>query len=100
LWKDTGKCPGSVIGKCIDWLPILHGLFDSVLEDVTILRNHPLVPSNIPIYGYVYDVKTHKLIKVPAAMKVGRAMPLVCNCHEQNKHEKVCKCCTKCKTDC
>jgi carbonic anhydrase len=28
------------------------------VEDVTRIRTHPLVPSRIPIYGYVYDVKT------------------------------------------
>ena len=30
------------------------------------IRSHPLVPGRIPIYGYVYDVKTGKLVEVPA----------------------------------
>ena len=35
--------------------------------------NHPLVPGDIPIYGYIYDVKSGKLIEVPAATAAGRA---------------------------
>lgn len=90
-WKDVGKCPGNNIGKCIDWLPILHGLEASVLEDVEIIRQHPLVPENIPIYGYIYDVVTHKLIEVPAAMVAGRAKKLCCN--KKNSKDKICSCC-------
>ena len=37
------------------------------------IRNHPLVPGNIPIYGYIYDVKSGKLVEVPAATAAGRA---------------------------
>jgi carbonic anhydrase len=53
-------------------------LFDSVLEDVKAIRNHPLIPSNIPIYGYIFDVLTGDLIPVPKAIKAGRAKPLYC----------------------
>jgi carbonic anhydrase len=28
----------------------------SVMEDVERIRKHPLVPGDIPIYGYIYDV--------------------------------------------
>ena len=31
------------------------------------LREKPLVPKFIPIYGYIYDVKTGALVEVPAA---------------------------------
>ena len=41
----------------------------SVVEDVTRIRNHPLVPRDIPIYGYIYDVKSGKLSEVPEATK-------------------------------
>ena len=34
---------------------------------------HPLVPGDIPIYGYIYDVKSGKLIEVPEATAAGRA---------------------------
>jgi carbonic anhydrase len=37
------------------------------------IRNHPLVPKEIPIYGYVYDVYSGKLIEVPAATAAGKA---------------------------
>ena len=37
------------------------------------IRNHPLVPRDIPIYGYIYDVRSGKLTEVPAATAAGRA---------------------------
>ncbi|MEP6902603.1 MAG: carbonic anhydrase, partial [Actinomycetota bacterium] len=46
----------------------------SVVEDVQRVRNHPLVPKNIPIYGYLYDVKSGKLIEVAQATEAGRAI--------------------------
>jgi carbonic anhydrase len=30
------------------------------------------VPGDVPIYGYVYDVKSGRLIEVPAATEAGR----------------------------
>jgi carbonic anhydrase len=37
------------------------------------IRNHPLIPRSIPIYGYIYDVHSGKLIEVEAATKAGVA---------------------------
>jgi len=37
----------------------------SVSEDVQRIKNHPLVAKDIPVYGYIYDVKSGKLIEVP-----------------------------------
>jgi carbonic anhydrase len=37
------------------------------------IRDHPLVPSSIPIYGYVYDVHTGRLVEVPEATAAGAA---------------------------
>lgn len=71
-WHDTGKGPGSTEGKYIDWLTIRDNAA-SVVDDVQRIRNHPLVPSGIPIYGYIYDVKCGKLVEVPEAMEAGRA---------------------------
>ena len=34
---------------------------------------HPLVPGDIPIYGYIYDVKTGRLVEVPEATRAGAA---------------------------
>jgi len=37
------------------------------------IRAHPLVPGDIPVYGYIYDVKTGRLIEVPEATRAGKA---------------------------
>jgi carbonic anhydrase len=71
-WRDVGKGPGSTNGKYIKWLTIAHKE-KSVVEDVERIRAHPLVPKNIPIYGYIYDVKSGKLIEIPDATKAGKA---------------------------
>ncbi|MGI9212480.1 MAG: beta-class carbonic anhydrase, partial [Methylococcaceae bacterium] len=69
-WHDTGHGPGSSEGGYINWLTIKNQE-DSVTADVKRIRNHALVPKNIPIYGFIYDVKTGKLIEVANAMKAG-----------------------------
>jgi carbonic anhydrase len=71
-WHDVGRGPGSSDGKYIHWLTI-RNQEQSVVEDVLRIRHHPLVPNYIPIYGFIYDVKTGKLAEVPEAMKAGRA---------------------------
>ena len=71
-WHDHGDGPGCSEGKYINWLTI-KTQEESVLEDVQRIRNHPLVPKEIPIYGYVYDVHSGKLIEVPAATQAGKA---------------------------
>ena len=71
-FHDVGTTPGSDEGKYIDWLTIAHRE-NSVVEDVRRIRNHPLVPKRIPIYGYVYDVTTGSLVEVPEATTVGAA---------------------------
>ena len=69
---DVGKGPGSDEAAYIDWLTIADR-YKSVVEDVTRIRRHPLVPKNIPIYGYVYEVETGKLLEVPGAAEAGAA---------------------------
>lgn len=69
-WHDIGKGPGAGEGAYIDWLTFKNET-DSVVDDVRRIRNHPLVPANILIYGYVYDVKTGRLIEVPEAIRIG-----------------------------
>jgi carbonic anhydrase len=71
-WKDVGQGPGSAEGDFIDWLTFPDET-SSVVIDVARVRNHPLVPKSIPIYGYVYDVRTGRLIEVPEATKIGQA---------------------------
>src|SRR6266403_2357632 len=70
-WHDRGKGPGSRQGAFIDWLTI-RAQAESVRDDVQRIREHPLVPKNIAIFGYIYDVKTGRIIEVPAASALGR----------------------------
>ncbi len=69
-WRDVGQGPGSGEGHYINWLTFKN-LEASVTEDVQRIRRHTLVPGYIPVYGFVYDVKTGKLIEVADAMKAG-----------------------------
>jgi carbonic anhydrase len=71
-FHDVGAGPGSTEGADIDWLTIADQT-GSVVDDVRRIRNHPLVPSGIPIYGYVYDVRSGRLNEVPDATAAGRA---------------------------
>lgn len=69
-WHDSGDGPGSEAGRDIDWLTIGDNA-QSVVEDVQRIREHPLVPGDIPIYGYIYDVRSGKLVEVPEATTAG-----------------------------
>ncbi|WP_394829701.1 beta-class carbonic anhydrase [Pendulispora albinea] len=71
-WQDSGKREGSRQGDFIDWLTI-RNQSESVATDVERIRTHPLVPGEIPIYGYVYQVESGRLIEVPEATQAGRA---------------------------
>ena len=72
-FHDVGSGPGSTEGAYIDWLTISDQAV-SVASDVGRIRNHPLVPSRIPVYGYLYDVRSGRLIEVPEATAVGRVV--------------------------
>jgi carbonic anhydrase len=72
-FKDVGEGPGSRAGEFIDWLTIPDQK-QAVIDDVFRIRQHPLVPPSIPIYGYVYDVKTGKLLEVDGASEAGAAI--------------------------
>jgi carbonic anhydrase len=71
-WADVGEGPGSVAGSYIEWLTI-RDLARSVVDDVTRIRTHPLVPGRIPIYGYIYEVNSGRLVEVPEATIAGKA---------------------------
>jgi carbonic anhydrase len=59
-FQDVGKGPGSRSGEFVEWLTI-RDQEQSVRDDVERIRDHPLVPENIAIHGYVYDVKSGRL---------------------------------------
>ncbi|MFN3656648.1 MAG: beta-class carbonic anhydrase [Pseudolabrys sp.] len=70
-WSNPAHGGGSVCGRFVHW----HTIEDqskSVLEDVQRIRTHPLVPGNIPIYGFIYDVATGRLNEVKEASTAGR----------------------------
>lgn len=72
-FHDIGAGPGSRAGEYIEWLTVPDPK-QAVVDDVTRIRNHPLVPSSIPVYGYIYDVRTGKLIEVEQATQIGTAI--------------------------
>jgi carbonic anhydrase len=65
-FRDVGKGPGSREGNYIEWLTFKDPK-QAVLDDVVRIRTHPLIPKSIPVYGYIYDVKSGKLIEVEGA---------------------------------
>ena len=72
VWTDPKGSDGSHAGDFINWLAF-GDLAESVVVDVERIRTHPLVPDEIPIHGFIYDVATGKLVEVPAASERGRA---------------------------
>ena len=71
-FQDIGKGPGSNAGEYIEWLTI-RDQEQSVRDDVQRIREHPLVPKSIAVYGYVYDVKSGKLLEVEEAQRPAAA---------------------------
>jgi len=71
-FRDVGRGPGSRAGEYVDWLTI-RDQQQAVIDDVERIRNHPLVPTTIPVYGFLYDVRSGKLIEVEAATALGKA---------------------------
>ncbi|MEJ5367025.1 MAG: carbonic anhydrase [Bryobacteraceae bacterium] len=66
-WKNLDtSLPGSCEADYIDWLTI-RDLAQSVRDDLTRIRRHPLVPPDIPLHGYIYDVRTGQLTEVAHA---------------------------------
>ncbi len=72
-WQDPGNGPGSTEGEYIDWLTI-SSQHESIVADVRRLRDHPLVPPEIPIYGMIYDVHSGRLLEVSEAVAIGAPM--------------------------
>jgi len=70
---DVGTGPGSPVARNIAWLTIADQAA-SVRDDVARIKAHPLVPGGIPVYGYIYDVATGRLVEVPEATAAGVAV--------------------------
>ncbi|MFT6898163.1 MAG: carbonic anhydrase [Paraglaciecola sp.] len=71
-WHDSHEGGGTTDGKFINWLTISDNA-KSVVEDVQRIRGNAMVPSDIPIYGYIYDCKTGKLNEITEATQAGKA---------------------------
>jgi carbonic anhydrase len=71
-FDTVGGSPGSSEADYINWLTIKDST-QSIVDDVTRIRAHPLVPGSIPIYGYRYDVTTGRLVEVAEATRAGAA---------------------------
>jgi carbonic anhydrase len=71
-WQDRGGGGGSDEADFVDWLTI-RDREASVLEDVRRIRRHPLVPGDIPIHGFLYDVRTGRLNAVTEARLLEKA---------------------------
>jgi carbonic anhydrase len=69
-WRNVTEEGGSDEAKFVSFLTISN-LADSVTEDVERIKSHPLVPNDIAVYGYIYDVRTGRLIDVPEATAAG-----------------------------
>jgi carbonic anhydrase len=71
-WSNPHHLGGHAAGHFIKWHTI-RDQHESVIQDVRRIREHPLVPTNVPIYGYIYDVKSGRLEEVKQATEAGRA---------------------------
>jgi hypothetical protein len=70
-----GRVPttgGHAAGHFIKWHTI-KSQESSVVQDVRRIREHPLVPADVPIYGYIYDVRTGHLNEVKSATEAGKS---------------------------
>lgn len=71
-WSNPNHRGGHAAGHFIKWQTIADQE-SSVVRDVRRVREHPLVPAEIPIFGFIYDVRTGKLNEVAAASAAGRS---------------------------
>jgi carbonic anhydrase len=71
-FRDVGQGPGSNAAEYVEWLTI-RVQAQAVIDDVERIRTHPLIPKSIPVYGFVYDVRSGKLIEVEGATEAGKA---------------------------
>jgi carbonic anhydrase len=59
-WQNIQTEGGSPEGRHVAWLTF-RDLAQSVRDDVARIRRHPLTPDSVPVWGFIYDVKTGQL---------------------------------------
>ena len=69
-WSNPKHGHGASAGQYVKWH---KDQASSVAQDVSRIREHPLVAKHIPIYGYIYDVHSGNLVEVAEATEAGRA---------------------------
>lgn len=69
-WKNTQEEGESYQGHAMRFYTFSDPV-ESLIEDIRILRSHPLVSSHIPIYGCLYDIETGKLSEIKEASRAG-----------------------------
>ena len=62
-WSNPQAEGGSSEGWHVAWLTFKN-LEQSVRDDVIRIRNHPLTPKDVPVWGFIYDVKSGQLLPV------------------------------------
>jgi len=62
-WRNVTEEGGTKEGWHTAWLTF-RGVEQSVRDDVARIKDSALTPKDVPIYGYVYDVRTGRLIPV------------------------------------
>ncbi|MCF0074682.1 hypothetical protein LZD49_29625 [Dyadobacter sp. CY261] len=70
-WRNIDYSGGSDEAQFIPFLTFKN-LEKSVVEDVQRIRRHPLVNPAIRVYGYIYDVRSGRLIEVEEATEIGK----------------------------
>ena len=71
LKERLGDAAGAA-ADAIDFLPFPE-LEQSVIDDVAIVKNSPLINPGVPIVGAIYDVKTGKITGVATDETPARA---------------------------
>lgn len=71
-WRNVGKGTGSSEGHYVNWLTVSNQE-KSVVADVRRIREHPLVSPTVSIHGFIFDVKTGRLVEVEEASRIGKA---------------------------
>ena len=62
-WTNVQAEGGSPEGWHVAWLTFTD-LAQSVRDDVARIREHPLTPDDIPVHGFIYDVRSGRLLPV------------------------------------
>lgn len=77
-WSNPRNGVGSPEGQFIKWLTISDPEA-AVIEDVRRIRAHPLVAPEVVIYGFLFDVKSGRLVEVAEATAIGKRRKAVSN---------------------